>query len=412
MIPANGHLVLDAGDFNAVPQSPTSFSFSSLGESVWLISADATGEFTGYLHGFNFGASANGVSFGRVVNSQGRERLTAMSARSLGAANPASRVGPVVLSELMPEPPPLNGVGNSRDEFIELRNLTGSPVPLYDPAHTTNTWRLGEGVEFTFPGGVSLPANGFLLVVGFDPVADPAALAAFRAAYGLGAGVTILGPWSGRLDNAGERVSLFKPDPPQQAPSPDAGLVPLVEVDSLRYGDGVYWPTNASGSGLSLQRLLGASYADEPLNWIAATPTPGAANAGGESLDSDNDGLPTAWEMLMGLNANSGTGVNGALGNSDGDSLTNLEEWQQGTHPLMANLPLQLEPVVAAGQLTRLRFRAEPGRTYHLQAAEQLGGLWQTRFVIPAGATPFQIELPEDTNGASRFYRLASPGWK
>src|SRR5690606_448152 len=169
-------LVLDDGDFNAAPENPTSFSFSSLGEAVWLLAADASGEFTGYLHGFNFGASPNGVSFGRVVNSQGRERLTALTARSLGATNPPPLVGPVVISELMPEPPLLNGANNSRDEFVELRNLTGSPVPLYDPAHATNTWRLGDGVGFTFPQGTSLPANGYLLVVGFDPVADPAAL--------------------------------------------------------------------------------------------------------------------------------------------------------------------------------------------------------------------------------------------
>jgi hypothetical protein len=412
VLAAHSYLVLAEGDFNADPQSPASFSFSSLGEAVWLLSADAAGEFTGYLHGFNFGASANGVSFGRVVNSQGRERLTALTARSLGAANPSPLVGPVVISELMPNPPLLNGANNVRDEFIELRNLTGAGVPLYDPNHPTNTWQLRDGVEFTFPEGVSIPANGFLLVVGFDPVADPAALAGFRAAYGLGAGVTILGPWSGRLDNAGERVSLFKPDPPQQAPSPDAGLVPMVEVDSLRYGDGVYWTTNASGSGLSLQRLVGASPADEPLNWIAATPTPGAANAGGESLDSDHDGLPTAWEMLMGLNPNSAVGVNGALGDFDNDGLTNLEEWQLGTHPLVANAPLRLEPVVAAGQLTQLRFRAEPGRTYHLQVVSELGGVWQTRFVIPVGATPFQIELPGDTTGVTRFYRVVTPGWK
>jgi hypothetical protein len=364
------------------------------------------------LHGFNFGASANGVSFGRVVNSQGRERLTALTARSLGATNPLPLVGPVVISELMPQPPLLNGASNVRDEFVELRNLTGTSVPLYDPAHTTNTWRLGEGVEFAFPEGVSLPANGRLLIVSFDPVTDPTSLAGFRAAHGLGIGTTILGPWSGRLDNAGERVTLFKPDPPQQAPSPDLGFVPMVEVDSLRFGDGVYWPTNASGSGLSLQRLVGASCADEPLNWIAATPTPGAPNAGGESLDSDNDGLPTAWEMLMGLNPNSGAGVNGATGNSDGDNLTNLEEWRFGTHPLVASVPLRLEPVIVAGSLERLRFRAEPGRTYHLQAAPVLGGAWVTRWVVPAGATVFQVELPPELDGPSHFHRLTSPGWR
>jgi len=411
LINANSYLVLEDGDLNVDPQSPTSFSLSSLGEAVWLISADATGEFTGYLHGFNFGASANGVSFGRVMNSQGRERLIAMTARSLGATNPPPLVGPVVISELMPSPPLLNGVSNSRDEFIELRNLTGSTVPLYDPAHTTNTWRLGEGVEFTIPEGVSLPANGQMLIVGFDPVTDPTTLAAFRAAYGLGVGTTILGPWSGRLDNAGERVSLFKPDPPQQAPSPDAGLVPMVEVDSLRYGDGVYWTTNANGSGFSLQRLVGASYADEPLNWIAATPTPGTSNAGGESLDSDNDGLPTAWEMLIGLNPNSGVGVNGATGNTDGDDLTNLEEWRFGTHPLVLSAPLRLEPVIIAGQLAGVRFRAEPGRTYHLQTSPVVGGAWVTRRFVPAGATVFQVELPALMDGPSSFHRLTSSDW-
>lgn len=412
VIAARGFLVLDDSDFNPDPQSPTSFSFSSIGESVWLLSADATGEFTGYLHGFNFGASANGVSFGRVVNSQGRERLTALTARSLGATNPAPLVGPVVISELMPQPPLLNGANNVRDEFIELRNLTGASVPLYDPAYPTNTWRLGDGVEFTFPEGVSISPNGFLLVVGFDPVTDPASLAGFRAAFGLSGSEIIFGPWSGRLDNAGERVTLFKPDPPQPATEPDAGFVPRVEVDSLRYGDGVYWTTNASGTGLSLQRLVGSSYADEPLNWIAATPTPGASNAGGESLDSDNDGLPTAWEMLMGLNPNSAIGVDGALGDFDNDGLTNFEEWRLGTHPRVGDAPLRLEPVMAAGQLTRLRLRAEPGRAYHLQSVSALGGLWQTRFVMPAGATPFQIELPGDTAGASRFYRVVSPGWQ
>ncbi len=412
VILANDYLVLDEGDFNVDPLAPTSFSFSSLGEAVWLISADAAGEFTGYLQGFNFGASANGVSFGRSVNSQGRERLTAQSARSLGSGNPLPLVSSVVISELMAQPPLLNGVSNSRDEFIELRNLTAANVPLYDPAHATNTWQLGDGVQFTFPENVSLPANGFLLVVGFDPIADPTSLAAFRAVYGLNGSETIRGPWSGRLDNASERVTLFKPDPPQQAPSPDAGLVPMVEVDSVRYGDGIYWTTNANGSGLSLQRLVGASYGDEPLNWIAATPTPGALQAGGESQDSDNDGLPTAWEMLYGLNPGSASGVHGALGNSDGDSLANLDEWRLGTHPLVASLPLRLEPVIAGGQLERLRFRTEPGRTYHLQTTTQLGGLWQTRYLIPAGATPFQIELTGETVGAMRYYRVISPGWK
>ena len=50
------------------------------------------------------------------------------------------------------------------------------------------------------------------MVVGFDPATNAPALAAFRAKYGIGAGVAIVGPWSGKLDNSEDDVELKKPD--------------------------------------------------------------------------------------------------------------------------------------------------------------------------------------------------------
>jgi Tol biopolymer transport system component/subtilisin-like proprotein convertase family protein len=49
--------------------------------------------------------------------------------------------------------------------------------------------------------------------------------------------------------------------------------------------------------------------------------------------DSDQDGLPDAFEQLFGLDPTSGAGQNGAGGDPDGDGVTNAEEFARGTHP-------------------------------------------------------------------------------
>ena len=43
--------------------------------------------------------------------------------------------------------------------------------------------------------------------------------------------------------------------------------------------------------------------------------------------DSDNDGLPDGWEWQYGLNPLSSQGIDGATGDPDGDSMTNLMEY-------------------------------------------------------------------------------------
>jgi len=234
-------------DFGAV------FALSELGEEVHLTDPAGT------IHEIAmFTAAQREVSFGRYTNSTGVTEYVAMADATPGQANAAPKVGPVVISELMYHPPAAG------DEFIELKNVTGEDVLLFDPVNPANTWQFTNGIEFAFAAGDSIPAGGYALVVGGDP-------AAFREKYGIPASVPIYGPWSGNLENAGETVTLKKPgDPGEEG-------VPYYLVDHVLYNDALPWPVSADGGGPSLVRTSDAAYGNEVLSWAAGPPygTPG-----------------------------------------------------------------------------------------------------------------------------------------
>ena len=267
---------------------------SAQGEGVYLSAADAGGHLTGYRVGVEFGAAENGVSLGRYTNSTGVE-FVALSRRTFGVDNPATlaqfrtgtglpnaypQVGPVVINELMYQPVTVVGtelVEQPQEEFIELYNLSTNSVALFDPNYPANTWQLSGGIDFAFPAGTVLAAQSYLLVVGFDPVADPAALAAFQARFEVDAATAVLGPFQGRLSNEGEGIELYKPDAP--SPAPEAGFVPWILADRVNYGITAPWPAAAAGGGASLQRRVTAEFGNDPLNWKAEPPTAGRTNA-------------------------------------------------------------------------------------------------------------------------------------
>jgi hypothetical protein len=265
-IAAGGYVVFTEADFNPTPGTNGSFTLSSEGEEVYVVSADANTNLTGYSHGFSFGAAANGVSFGRHIISTGEERFVAQIVNTPGAANNGPLVGPVVIRDIMYHPPDLpNGVDNSDEEYVELRNISGSTVVLFDPAHPTNRWIVRGGIDFDLPPNTSLGAGQSLLVVNFSPT-NTTLLAAFRAKYASFVGVPIFGPYSGKLDNSSDTISLRKPD------SPGTNGVPYIVVDEVDYKDSAPWPPSADGAGATLQRVNVAAYADDPANWIGVAP--------------------------------------------------------------------------------------------------------------------------------------------
>ncbi|MEY2408137.1 MAG: hypothetical protein QOF48_807 [Verrucomicrobiota bacterium] len=268
-IPAGGFLVFTEAQFNASPGVPPSFALSSLGDEAFLFSGNGT-NLTGWLDAQAFGATESNVSLGRYTNSQGAIHFVAQSSTTLGTHNALPKVGPAVISEIMYHPPDLPVVGdNSQDEFIEVSNLSGTPLRLFDPAFPTNTWRLRSAVTFDFPTNVTLPAGGIALVTSFNPT-NVAVAGAFRTRFNIPAQVPIFGPWSGQLDNSSESVRLEKPD------APFGGEIPYVLVERIDYADIAPWAAAADGLGGSLQRLVAGAYGNDPTNWIGAAPTAGA----------------------------------------------------------------------------------------------------------------------------------------
>jgi hypothetical protein len=269
VVPAGGFRVFRESEFNS---GATAFAFSSGGDEAYLFSASPTGDLTGYVHGWRFGATDQGVSFGRHVTSDGREVFISQAALTLDATNAPPRVGPVVVSEIHYHPAPAgDGADNTGDEFIELQNITADPVALFDVLHPTNTWRLQGGITYAWPTNVTVPAGGRLLVVNFDPAADPVATATFRSRWDVPGTVTLVGPFGGKLGNQGDVVELARPfaaDPTGTA---------MVTLDRVEYRDTSPWPAAADGVGMSLQRHPVEAFGDDPASWVAAPPTPGRA---------------------------------------------------------------------------------------------------------------------------------------
>ncbi len=247
---------------------------SGRGEQLFLSEADPAGNLSGRRAAAVFGGAEANTVFGQYQTSIGWD-FVQITDETLGTHNSgiSARVGPLVISEIMYHPALLDTNDNTADEYIEIHNPTQNPVTLTDPAQTGRAWRLREAVRFVFPTNLTIPAGGYVVVVGFDP-GDVFQQAVFRSRFGVPQTVDVLGPFEGNLANSGESIVLERP-----GNASGGGLLPDVLVERVHYGNVAPWPFSGNGDGSSLQRLVALEYGNEPLNWQAAPPSAGRANA-------------------------------------------------------------------------------------------------------------------------------------
>ena len=393
VIQPGGFAVFTETDFGGAGQA--GFGINAEGDRVYLLSSDGD-QLTGYAQERSFGAAPLGVTFGNHLLRAGEERFVAQSENTLGAPNSGPLVGPVVINEILFAP--ATAFADGGDEYVELSNLTAEPVRLGTAGQTTNAWRLRGVANFSFPASASLAPGGMALVVNFDP-AQGSALERFRSLYQVNPSVPVFGPYSGRLDDQGERLSLWRPDL-RETIADAAHSVVFIEVDAVRYSPLPPWPGETVGTGKSLQRVDATEFGDDPANWLALVATPGSPNLPVGS-DSDADGLPDDWELI-----HFGQLTAAPADDPDQDNATNLQEYVAGTNPLAAASALRLECVRAPGGKLQLWFSMAPDRAYSVQATEELGSAWKELKSFPAQSSAGEGTLWIDESASGRFYRL------
>ncbi len=168
--------------------------------------------------------------------------------------------GTVVFNEIMYNP---SGPDETL-EWIELYNQQSVNMDL-------SAWSLSGGVDYTFPEETVIPGGGYLVIA-----ANPAALEA------AGDYDAALGPYEGRLSNAGETLRLLS----------NNGRA----MNEVEYGDGGQWPVGPDGGGVSLAKRDHGSASGSAQNWTHSGivgGTPGADNF------PDPDDVPRVFTDLI-----------------------------------------------------------------------------------------------------------------
>jgi hypothetical protein len=273
VLPAGGYSVLYGPDLASGPEP---LRLAAEGGRLYLSSADESGRPTGAVRGITYGAARSNTAQGRHVFMSG-PAFVELSEPTFGVSDPRTitdfrsgsgspnaypRVGPVVLNEIHYHPAP------GASEYVELKNIGSVTEVLGNSDPSGSAIWFSDGIELEFPPGSHLGPGEIAIVSLDDPVE-------FAAHHDLPDDVQVFGPYSGKLDNAGECVELSGRGVPG-----DTSGYRAVRLDVICYEPESPWPAAADGQGPSLERTYDIRYGNDPSNWRAFSESgsPGAPN--------------------------------------------------------------------------------------------------------------------------------------
>jgi len=171
--------------------------------------------------------------------------LSALAIALLLSASAALADSVVVFNEIMYHP----ATNEPALEWVELYDQNSVDVDL-------SGWRIAGGIDYLFPDHTVIHGGGYL-VVAISPVT-------LMATTGQ---TNVLGPFSGRLSNNGEKLELRD--------------LNNRLMDSVTYGVDGAWPEGADGSGVSLAKKNPNLSSKPAANWTISAQnggTPGTTN--------------------------------------------------------------------------------------------------------------------------------------
>ena len=117
-------------------------------------------------------------------------------------------------------------------------------------------------------------------------------------------------------------------------------------------------------------------------------------------------GCRTRYENAHGLDKNNGSDANL---DSDGDGMTNLQEYRAGTDPRSAASRLRIISLDVSADAPQISFPTVGGKTYRIEYCDNLAqGTWNIlgHNMFTQTATTLQVQDAGATGGPRRFYRL------
>jgi hypothetical protein len=122
-----------------------------------------------------------------------------------------------------------------------------------DLGNPDDSWRLSQGIQFTFEQGSWIGIGGRAYIVGIE--AED-----FRRRFSIPDEIPVWGPYTGDLSNRTDDLRVYRSTDDR-----------LLLSDQVKYTDLPPWPSEADTGNVAMNRTVLKGVGSDPGNWLAGT---------------------------------------------------------------------------------------------------------------------------------------------